>query len=1282
MNGFSQIHQSTSSGGEYLKGQSGNMSITIGQPIIQTVRNNQTIATQGFQQPNCNLNLEFPEVAPLCKNEPVISLQATPGGGNFTGIGVSGNQFDPATADTGLHRIQYTLEEKGCIDSAEVFIRVKPTPLVTFTLQDSLCASSSSIKLDQVSPIGGVFNGLGVTNNSFNPASSGIGSHIITYTYTDPTTQCFEADTASIYVKPKPQVTLSGLPILCPDQDTLLLSFGNPSGGSYSGIGVYGNTFLQDSVNTSLVQITYSYFDSTSNCAGTATGSIIIDSLPSLSVSQAPLFCSNDLPSFLNTGFPFGGYYEGLGSALDTFGLVNPQQLSSGTFAYRYAFTSAYGCVAKVEDSLTVVSPPSVQLAAAPSLCLGDTLHTFSGGLPVGGSYFGLGITNNAIDLSVQQPGVYSLGYSFTDTNNCTGFDTVAFSLHQPTPIQTVFPNSICEDADSLFLNQYASPFGIAFSGTGVGNNSFWSGAGLANQTLSLQLLYADSNGCVSQDSVQFKVKPSPAVNLNLPSFCDNQSNVKLTGGLPKGGVYSGQGVDSLGFFHVSSVSNSIISYHFTDASGCTGETSVNAQINNAPQPNITNIPAFCENENAVTLSAQPNGGTFSGIGVLGASLNTTLLHDTVATVYYQLTDTNSCTGYDTLISPVISAPQINQPLHRRLCEEDPLVYQLPVGYTYEWDNGAFGHRHQRILSTDTEIWVEASNGTCKERFYGSITVNANPSISFTAFEPDCNDINGELSVSVQGESPYTYQWNSGHQTAFADNLPAGMYEITVTDQNGCSKSASTLLPNSNAPSLLVNQTPPSCFESTDGFIDVSLPIGYEEYVWYDGNKGLTRNNLSAGYYLIQATSQEGCVAGATVVLPAPKPLQVSFEKTPASCAADGSLKALGNGGVGGYSYVWSSGETVDSIFNKTAGVYAVTLSDANNCSFTAHTNLKSDEPFYVQLENIQLPFCNGTTSPLNLSSFGPNYQVLWSNGDTSLSSSAEFGVSNVLLSDGGCTQSLAFELPYANEPSPSICVVNTDTLDNALNITFENSGNLYKLYRRNNGLNAATLIASDSGIGSITIQDTAILTPYWVHKYFLSQENNCGEEYFSPPSSSIWLAGVSIGGIRKLVWMQEMTSLEKVFLYGNNVSGPVTLIDSVDASQGSIDLDTSQVFDRYWVRAEKTDSCGINEQLSNVVTTFFTGTPIYVETQGFENSFFLYPNPARTTATLLFSNELTTPLTITITDANGKVVYDQMIKEVDGRELILPVNNLAVGTYTVTLQLEKQKESLPLMVN
>lgn len=129
------------------------------------------------------VSLNITSVNSVCKTNPPLPLTATPAGGQFSGPGVSGSNFDPAVAGAGQHTITYTYQDaNGCSYSSTTMAQVSELPTITIT-NNLFCESDGASPLNIAVPAGGTYSGNGIYNNNIFPDSLGAGLHPITYTY-------------------------------------------------------------------------------------------------------------------------------------------------------------------------------------------------------------------------------------------------------------------------------------------------------------------------------------------------------------------------------------------------------------------------------------------------------------------------------------------------------------------------------------------------------------------------------------------------------------------------------------------------------------------------------------------------------------------------------------------------------------------------------------------------------------------------------------------------------------------------------------------------------------------------------------------------------------------------------------------------------------------------------------------------------------------------------------------------------------------------------------------
>ncbi len=97
----------------------------------------------------------------------------------------------------------------GCDSIIKTSIIVNPLPAIVFTHPDDICVDAPFLILESANPVGGMYNGTGVINNTFNPQNAGVGKHPLTYSYTDPLTNCTNYAEENITVNPLPVIEFS-----------------------------------------------------------------------------------------------------------------------------------------------------------------------------------------------------------------------------------------------------------------------------------------------------------------------------------------------------------------------------------------------------------------------------------------------------------------------------------------------------------------------------------------------------------------------------------------------------------------------------------------------------------------------------------------------------------------------------------------------------------------------------------------------------------------------------------------------------------------------------------------------------------------------------------------------------------------------------------------------------------------------------------------------------------------------------------------------------------------
>lgn len=401
--------------------------------------------------------------------------------------------------------------------------------------------------------------------------------------------------------------------------------------------------------------------------------------------------------------------------------------------------------------------------------------------------------------------------------------------------------------------------------------------------------------------------------------------------------------------------------------------------------------------------------------------------------------------------------------------------------FNYNWSNGATGATIENLAAGTYMVTASDENGCLAT---GSVTIeNAAPfSITVIGEDASCNGLNdGVASTTANGGAGnISYNWSNGATGATVNNLAAGNYEVTATDENGCTTTNAITINEPSAINLSASGTDVSCNGGADGtaMASASGGTGTISYSWSDGQVGPNATNLAAGIYLVVATDENQCTASTTVTIGQASPISISITSTNASCdAADGSATANASGGTSPFSYAWNTGESGQTISNLAAGVYTVTVTDDNGCTSAEDVTITSPSGLSVSASSIDAT-CNGLSDGAafaTISGGNGNISYTW-NGQSGTANlnNIPAGTYTVVVSDqSGCTASATTTV--AEPAAISLEVTGTDTSCEAMDgtATASASGGVNPFtYAWSNGGNSSTISNLGAGTYSVTATD------------------------------------------------------------------------------------------------------------------------------------------------------------------------------------------------------------------
>jgi gliding motility-associated-like protein len=249
-----------------------------------------------------------------------------------------------------------------------------------------------------------------------------------------------------------------------------------------------------------------------------------------------------------------------------------------------------------------------------------------------------------------------------------------------------------------------------------------------------------------------------------------------------------------------------------------------------------------------------------------------------------------------------------------------------------------------------------------------------------------CNGASdGSIEVFVSGGvAPLDLSWSNNDTGALIEDLPAGIYELTITDANGCEFMESFELIEPQPLSGMNTTTPIECLSGNNGSIEFTVMGGTGPYT-VDTTTFLSTyllDSLSApGIYSVDVIDQNGCSIELSAEV---EQLGSSFLLTTTDIlcfgAATGSICVEPQSGFPPYSYQWSTTDITDCAENLTAGIYQVTVTDANDCDYILGDTIMEPEDAAIQIDFKDISCFGAADGSIEVSVSGatPPYTYNW----------------------------------------------------------------------------------------------------------------------------------------------------------------------------------------------------------------------------------------------------------------------------------------------------------------
>ncbi len=269
-----------------------------------------------------------------------------------------------------------------------------------------------------------------------------------------------------------------------------------------------------------------------------------------------------------------------------------------------------------------------------------------------------------------------------------------------------------------------------------------------------------------------------------------------------------------------------------------------------------------------------------------------------------------------------------------KMCQGNCQSMQLSVSggtppYTYNWSpNIGTGPGPYNMCPTSTTVYsFTVTDATGAMMGGGGCQMTIHPTytnFSLNSVSAGCAGNNGVATTTVSGaQAPFVYNWSNGAGTSNVSNLSAGVYTVTVTDGNGCSKVGTTTVTGGGSPPVVTFTADDTsgCAPHCVNFNNTTPNTQNANWVFGDGGTGNTSSPnhcyTVAGVYSVSLTVTDN--SGCTGSLVKNNYINVSGQPTAAITANPyttnlyNSLIQFTDQSTGAMQWLWSFGDVNNS---------------------------------------------------------------------------------------------------------------------------------------------------------------------------------------------------------------------------------------------------------------------------------------------------------------------------------------------------------------------------------
>ena len=539
------------------------------------------------------------------------------------------------------------------------------------------------------------------------------------------------------------------------------------------------------------------YDSDDSNCKGDSYRTIVVNSIPSVSITGPTSICINGTSKL----FPIlGGIWKSSNPGVATvtnLGIV--KGISPGTATF--TFTDLNGCPSQPTAAITVNSAANAEIVGANSICINEstTLSPTTGGTWTSSNKAVATVTNAGVVKGISAG---TATFTFTSTGGCSSLPTAAVKVNANTTVRIAGASVICVNGTTTLSPTTGGTWSSSNSSIAtVSNTGVVTGIAAGKATF----VFTKTDECASLPTSAVTINACAQAVITGPSnICVNETTTlsPTSGGTWTSSNRAVATVTNTGL--VKGISAGSVTFTYTKTGSCSSVPTPVVTVGTSTPVKITGTNSICINS-STTLSPT-TGGTWSSSNSSVATVSNDGIVKGIAAgrATFIFTKTGGCA------SPATSAITINDcPVAvitgpTSICINGTTTLSPVTGGTWTSSNKAIATVTNagvvKGISVGTAKFTFTKTGSCNSLATPEVTVSTAPKVSITGLNSIC--VNGTTTLSPTSGGT----WSSSNSTVATVNnngvvtgISAGTATFIFTGLEGGCVSAPTSAVKINA---------------------------------------------------------------------------------------------------------------------------------------------------------------------------------------------------------------------------------------------------------------------------------------------------------------------------------------------------------------------------------------------------------------------------------------------------------------------------------------------------